>query len=138
MIVIDASVFVSWLLPSDTFHAVSRQWGQHYLLTGGRLVAPNIVVTEVAAAIARRTRDTSRGEKAAHYLLRIPALRLVQVDDYTAMAATRLATGLFLKGADAVYVAVAEQLNIPLVSWDDEHHTRAGSNIVVQHPTTTV
>ncbi len=136
--VIDASVFVSWLFPSDKYHAVSRLWGQHYLLTGGRLVAPNILVTEVAAAIARVTRDTSRGEKAAQYLLRIPALRLVPIDDYTARAATRLATGLFLRGADAVYAAVAEQLNVPLISWDEEHHTRAGSTIVVQRPTATV
>ncbi len=134
MMVIDASVFVSWLFPKDPHHTLCRQWGHHYLMNAGRLVAPNILLTEVAASIARNTRDTSRGKKAALYLQRLPSLRLVPVDDYTAAAAIQLATELFLKGADAIYVAVAEQLGITLISLDNEHHTRATARIVVQRP----
>jgi predicted nucleic acid-binding protein len=48
--------------------------------------------------------------------------------------ATALATSLRLRGADAVYVAVADRLSIPLVTWDPEQLTRAGSRIQVRPP----
>jgi len=36
--------------------------------------------------------------------------------------------------ADAVYVALAEQLQIPLVTWDREQRERGGQRIVAQEP----
>jgi hypothetical protein len=43
-----------------------------------------------------------------------------------------LAVDLRLGGADAVYVAVALQLQIPLVIWDGDYQERAGGWLAVQ------
>jgi predicted nucleic acid-binding protein len=39
-----------------------------------------------------------------------------------------------LRGADAVYVAVARHLGLPLVTWDDELRARAGREVRAIQP----
>jgi predicted nucleic acid-binding protein len=51
MIVVDASVAVKWLLPEPGGAAA-----QELLASEERLVAPSLIRTEVAAALARRAR----------------------------------------------------------------------------------
>ena len=51
MIVVDASVAVKWLLPEPGVAAA-----QELLANEERLVAPSLIRTEVAAALARRAR----------------------------------------------------------------------------------
>lgn len=48
---------------------------------------------------------------------------------------SELAIDLRLRGADAVYVAVADQLSLPLVSWDVEQRERAAARVEVIVPT---
>jgi predicted nucleic acid-binding protein len=52
-VVVDASVWVSWLQPFDANHDASRFWVERYIAEGGLLVAPALVLVEVAAAISR-------------------------------------------------------------------------------------
>lgn len=134
MIVVDASVLVSHLVPQDVHHATSRAWFRQQLETGTRLVAPIILLTEVGGAIARRTGDADLGHRAVDRIQQIPTLRLLSVEHSPGLLATRLAIDLRLRGADAIYVVVAEQLDIPLVSWDNEHRERALSRIAVMTP----
>ena len=58
------------------------------------------------------------------------------MDEYLARLSTRVAATLFLRGADAVYVAVAKRLNIPLVTWDKEQLTRGSPIIETLSPAT--
>jgi predicted nucleic acid-binding protein len=47
--------------------------------------------------------------------------------DTAFLAATEnICTSQFLRGADALYAAVAQQSQSQLISWDDEHLKRAG------------
>ena len=48
--------------------------------------------------------------------------------------AAEVAADLRLRGADAVYVAAARLLRVPLVTWDREQQQRAGAVVVVQMP----
>lgn len=132
--VADASVFVSVLLPEDSHHASSRSWLRRHLLEGTVLAAPIFLLTEVGGAIARHTGEPDLGHRAVAQLQRLPVLRIVPVDRRLGLLATELAVDLRLRGADAVYVAVAAELELPLVSWDDEQRERAAARISVRRP----
>ncbi len=57
-------------------------------------------------------------------LLQFSALRLVTVSRDVHLHAAVLASTLRLRGADSIYVAVADRLRVPLVTWDREHRRR--------------
>ena len=118
--VVDASVWVSALVPQDVHHEESRSWLEARMREGTLLIAPVIVLAEVAGAIARRSGDSSLGERAMETLFNLPNLRLVPIDDRVGYEAARVAARLRLRGADALYAAVAVLLHVPLVTWDAE------------------
>jgi len=134
MTVVDASVWVSRLVPQDVHHVQSRSWLEQYTADGNLLVAPVILLPEVAGAVARRTGLSELGQQAIQAILRIPGLRLVTLDSRLGLEAARLAADLRLRGADAVYVAVAHRLRLPLITWDEEQRLRAATAIVVRTP----
>jgi len=135
-VVVDASVWVSRLVPQDVHHVASRHWLEQYVAEGGLLVAPALLLAEVAGAISRRTGEPRLAHRAVDHLLRVPALRIVPVEHRLGEAAGRLAADLGLRGADALYVATAYQLQIPLVTWDREQQEKAGTVIAVRTPET--
>ncbi len=49
-------------------------------------------------------------------------------------AAVNIALDLQLRAGDAIYIAVAQQLNLPLVSWDNEQLERGGRLITTYSP----
>ena len=53
--VVDASVVVSALVSHDAHHEVSRRWLARHVEGGGLVIAPALLLPEVAGAIARRT-----------------------------------------------------------------------------------
>lgn len=132
--VIDVSVVVSFLVPEDAHHALSRGWLRQQLLNATPLVVPILLLTEVGGAIARRTQARELGHRAVAQLQRLSALRIVAVDHRLGFLATELAVDLRLRGADAVYVALAVQLDLPLVSWDREQRERASARANVMMP----
>ncbi|WP_322802155.1 type II toxin-antitoxin system VapC family toxin [Thermoflexus sp.] len=132
--VVDASVWVSALVPADGHHAASRRWLEARLREGALLIAPVILLAEVGGAIARRTGDAALGRRAAGMLLAFPTLRLTPVDERLGGKAALLAARLRLRGVDAVYVATAVLLGVPLVTWDVEQRERALPVIQAQAP----
>lgn len=132
--VVDASVWVSCLVAQDAHHLASRQWLHKHLAEDGSLVVPTLVLAEVAGAIARRTGASELGHQAAGEILRAPGLRLVALDPELGTEAARAAAHFQIRGADAVYVAVARALNIPLLTWDQELQGRVREFIEVLHP----
>lgn len=135
MIVIDASVWINFLVNSDVNHPRTNSWFSNTLLGGEQIVAPISLLTEISGAIARRLDSPDLGQRAVHQLLAIPTLKLVSIDHGLGIEAARIAANLRLRGADAIYVAVASQLDIPLVSWDQEQLNRTSSLITTYEPT---
>jgi predicted nucleic acid-binding protein len=132
--VVDASVWVSRLVPQDVHHQASRRYLEKRAAAGDPLVAPVLLLAEVAGAIARRTGAPELGRRALEGLLRFPGLRLVTMDRHLGQEMARLAADLQLRGADAAYVAVAVRLSLPLVTWDREQALRAAPRIPVLTP----
>jgi predicted nucleic acid-binding protein len=135
VIVLDASVWVSSLKTADVNHVISRQWIAAWMSAGESILVPRSFLTEVGGAVARTSRLPDLGQKAIADVLGNPAIRLISVDDALVDLASRRAVGMLLRGADAVYVALAERLRIPLVTWDQEQLVRAASVIEVRRPT---
>src|SRR5207247_528145 len=67
-------------------------------------------------------------------VLRLPSLRLLTIGEELARAAAGLAARLRIRGADAVYIAAAAQLHLPLVTWDVEQRERAARVVEVLVP----
>lgn len=124
MIVIDASVWLSFLIKQDVNHSVTRPWFVKVLVSKTPIAAPVLLLAEVGGAISRRLGSVEMGEKAINRILSIPTLRLVDMDHNLGIQTGLVAANHGLRGADACYVTVAAQLNVPLVSWDQEQIDR--------------
>ena len=133
-VVVDASVLTSWLVASDSNHKASRFWVEQYNATGGLLVAPALLVIEVAAAIARPTGQPELAKAAVKKLNEVRTLRLVAVGSVFARSAVTIASDLRLRAGDSTYVTIAHKLHIPLVSWDKEQLNRAAVLISTYSP----
>ena len=126
-VVIDASVWVSGFISEDANHHASRLWIERYIGTGGLLIAPAFLLVEVAAAVSRQARQSALGREAIKTLYHVSAMRFLSLNAAFVWAAVEVAADLQLRAGDATYVAVARQLNIPLVSWDREQLQKARS-----------
>jgi predicted nucleic acid-binding protein len=134
MIVVDASVVVSVFVPQDVHHVESRQWFGDWVSDGQLIVAPHLMLAEVAGAIARRLGEPELGHQAVTYLRAVPELEIVDAIGPIAETSIAIADELRLRGADALYIAAAHHLGVPLVTWDREQHERAFQFVPVRCP----
>ncbi len=132
--VVDANVWVASFVPDDSYHPASRRWLDEQLAGGAILTVPTLVLAEVAGAVARRAASAELGRRAMDKILSTPGLRLVALDGELGQTAGNVAANLGLRGADAVYVAVAYALSVPLVTRDRELLGRASGLIDVSEP----
>lgn len=134
MSVVDASIWVSLLAADDVNHAATLRWFERQIASGNPLAAPTLVLVEVAAAMTRRTGDPSTGVSAAMRLRRMPELVLIDLSIERAEHAASVAARLALRGADAVYVALAVSLGTALVSWDRQQRERSATVVPALSP----
>jgi predicted nucleic acid-binding protein len=133
-VIVDASVWVSGLLADDVHHSRSRHWLQQQTEQGLPLVIPTLALAEVSGAISRRTGGPLRIRDFLRRWVSTPGLQLIPVDEELGMEAARLAARYRLRGADAIYVALAHVLATPLVTLDHEMRTRGGRVVSVSEP----
>jgi len=134
MSVVDASVWASVFLTQDVHHRAARRWLEDRLAAGEAIVSPVLLLSEAGGAIARQTKSPEAASRALKFIESVPGLRLVPVDHRLGRASAELAVKLKLRGAEAVYVAVAAYLKIPLVTLDAEQRERAKDLIEVRTP----
>lgn len=127
--VLDASVWVARLVRQDAFHESVKGWMETRRAAGDLFYAPDLLLAETSGAIRRRLDDPALAARAVDALLHLPALRLVEMDRELLVEAARLAAELGLRGADATYAALAQRLNLPLVTFDADQRERAAKRI---------
>lgn len=132
MIVVDASVWVARLVPQDRFHQPARDWMAARRAENTLLISPSLLLVEVGGAISRRTNNPELAGRVLASLVQMPGLRLIEMERGLVEAAAALAAQLALCGADAVYVAAAEYLNLPLCTLDDDQARRADYRVTIQ------
>lgn len=131
---LDASVLLNAFHPHEEGHAESRLCLARLEAAAVPIVVPNLLRVEVAAAVARGGGDAGRARRFAETLLRLPHLVVVPLDDRLAASAAGLAADHRLRGADAVYGAVAVRFGSALVSRDREQRERLAGVVRTYEP----
>jgi len=131
---IDTSVFVADLTPTESGHAESRALLDRLRADGTPLILPTLLLVELAGVIGRVHGDPERAWRVVTNLSTNPQATFVALDETLALRAADLAASHRLRGADAVYVGVAQQAGCPLVTLDAEQLRRVAGVITAQTP----
>jgi len=113
LLTIDASVHLNALNPAEEGSSASQELLRrlHRVAPEAEprheVVSPTLLLVEIAAAVARAFDDTERGKAVAAAVRDLPAQTWVDLDAPAAVEASAIASEQRLRGADAVYAAVA-------------------------------
>ena len=134
MYTVDASVWVNAFDQREPGHLASRRFLEALQNQALPIVVPNLVLVEVAGAISRTRRAPAQPQSFAIALSRLPHVTVRVLDAVCAFQALTLAAQHGLRGADAVYAAVAREAGSTLVTLDNEHLTRLVNLMTVCTP----
>lgn len=123
--IVDASIWVARFLEIDTHHDIARTCITGLMESESRIIIPMLAWAEIAGAIARRTGVAGNGHDAVDTIRAWRWVENVPLDSLLAQEAVRVADALKLRGADAVYVALAVMQQMPLITLDAEMLERA-------------
>lgn len=135
MIVADASFWVSAFYEQDSHHKEADELLRRIVKQDLPVAAPVLALVELAGALFRRTKDPSGVEATLRYLQHQIWLTWVPLTIPFSEAASKIAISCSLRGADAVYVALAQQKEAPLITRDKEILARGQSAAVILTPT---
>lgn len=134
MFTIDASVHVNALSPAETGSLESQLFLERVSRHPWPVFSPTLLLVEVAAAIARVFDDAGQGQAVAQAIRGLPGQMWIPLDEILAEEAVRLASEHRLRGADAVYAAVAQRYETTLVTRDRQQLERLGPALPVLTP----
>ena len=134
MAILDASFTTASALDSDVHNRAAVAWFEVAYRTRLRLSAPAILLAELGAAVRRVTGDSIRAAETVAQFSRVGFIRFYDADIELCNAAAEIAIRYSIKGCDAIYVALAQQLDEPLVTFDREQAERAAAVIRVIVP----
>ncbi len=134
MAVIDASVYVALVNAREAAHASSWAWFGRANSTGEPMFAPVILLAEVAAALGRGAGDPALAHRVVQQLLYSRVIELALVTTTMAERAAAIAADYRIRGCDAIYVALAEQLGDELVTLDRQQLERGRAVVVTREP----
>ena len=126
-VTIDASVFVAAARVEEAHYSTSRSFLTQVRQQDVATFCPVLILPEVGAAIARRTDNPSLATNLTALIEHFPGLQLIPLTLLTIKTATQIAITHKLRGADAVYAAVAFHFETTLVTWDQEMLERSAS-----------
>ncbi len=124
MYTVDASVHISALNPVEAESASSRAFLAQVRQDRSPLYSPTLLAVEVAVALARILGDEERAVALALAVRSLPNQTLAPLDEALADRSVRLAAAASLRGADAVYAAVAQRYGTQLITLDRQQLER--------------
>jgi predicted nucleic acid-binding protein len=131
---IDASILTNALNSREQGSQESQKFLARVEQENCEIICPTLLIPEVAAALSRALGDHKKGMAFAMAVRDLPNLTLVSLDDSLAVAAAELAARHRLRGADAVYAAVAKQYQTTLVTNDRQQLERLSGVLPVKRP----
>jgi predicted nucleic acid-binding protein len=134
MAVIDASVYVALINANESQHANSWAWFQQAQLTQEFLSAPVILLAEIAAALSRGMNNPLLAQRIVKQLVHSKVIDLVPVTPAMAERAATIAANHQIRGCDAIYLALAEQLDDILVTLDQQQLERGAAVVTTRQP----
>ena len=134
MAVIDASVYVALISTHEKDHASSWAWFEQAQAAHEPIAAPVILLAEVAAALSRGTGDPVLAQRVVQQLKRSGVIELIPVTLVMAERAAIIAADHRIRGCDAVYIALADQLSDCLVTLDRQQLERGAAIVTTREP----
>ncbi len=134
MFTVDASVHINALNVSEAGSTESQAFLVQLYTRAWPVFSPTLLLVEVAAVIARAKNDTEQGIAMAHAIYGLPGQTWVPLDDALAEEAIHLAAERRLRGADAIYAAVARRYGAILVTRDRQQLERLSSVLRIMTP----
>ena len=134
MPVIDASVYVSLANEADRYHDRCFRWFESCLRKQQPLAGPELLLVEVAASIRRLTGSTKLAQRVLSELQGADLIELYPLTAARSEAAASLAASTAVRGADAVYLALARELEETLITLDRQQLERNEGVVDVARP----
>lgn len=131
---IDASVFISSARTQEAHHPVSVEFLNQLRGQQPACYCPSIILAEFSAAIARRTGDLVLAQNLVLLVKSFVGMNLLAVPVSLAERAAQIAAHQRLRGADSVYVAVAEESGATLITWDSDMLQRSTAVVTTITP----
>ena len=134
MAVIDASVYIALVNAHESDHGSSWAWFEQAKTAQEPVIAPVVLLAEVAAALSRGIGDTALAHRVVGQLLHSSVVELIPVTAALGKRAAAIAADHRIRGCDAVYAALAEQSNDHLVTLDEQQLERGAAVVTVRRP----
>ena len=134
MAIVDASVYVALVLPHEEAHGDCWAWLRQAHARGEEISAPAILAPEVGAAIGRGVGEPELARRAVQQMLSGYVVDLVPITESLAARAGMIAIDHRIRGADAVYVALAERCHDELITLDRQQLERGAAVVRTRRP----
>ena len=134
MLTLDANVFVAAEIRSEPDHESARRVIAIAVEQGLRLHLPWLAVVEASVAIGRRLGDADPAVRLAAELADMPGATFHPLDRTLALLAATMGAECRLRGADAVYAAVARKHRTCMITCDEELRSRTAGVIEALTP----
>jgi predicted nucleic acid-binding protein len=132
--VVDASVWLRAHHLGEPHHEETGNWLDMMLATNSGIALPTLFLAEIGGALARSGMARETLVDVISQIVHDPSISVYAVDLSLAALSIDIVSATGLRGSDAIYVALALRLHLPLVSWDKEHLSRASSVVDVMTP----
>jgi predicted nucleic acid-binding protein len=133
---VDASVIAKWVLPGEPFQEKALILKEDYVSGVTELSAPNIAVQEVANALWRAiklSRISEADAKEALKALYDMRIELHELNWVQTAQALSIACELDFTIYDTVYVFLAKELRVPLITADEALYETARKRFKILH-----
>ena len=134
MAVIDASLYISLINVNESSYAASWAWFQQAQLGQESLSAPVILLAEITSALSRGLGNPTLARQVVQQLLQSKVINLVPITQALAERAAAIAADCQIRGCDAIYVALAEQLGDYLMTLDQQQLDRGALIVTTRKP----
>lgn len=134
MFCIDASVIIGAASPKEPYFSQSKGFLAQIREKDLKVFLPEIIIPEIASGLLRAIKNPRFAHKLALSLRTVPNFSFVTVDSRIADLASWVICKTGLKGADAIYVALAFDYNLELITLDKEQLEKGKKLIKVRKP----
>ncbi len=134
MAVIDASLYIALINADEPYHASSWAWFQQAQAAGEIFSSPVILLAEVAAGLSRGLGNPVLAHQVVQQLQQAQLIELTPVTSPLAERAAAIAADHQIRGCDAIYIALTEQLNDYLMTLDQQQFERGAAVVSTRKP----
>lgn len=134
MFCVDASVIVNSLNSKEPHFARSQEFLNYVNKEKLKVFLPETALIEVASALFRATKDKKLTAETIKTIEQLPNFSFVSIDSALRNNSIEVIKMTGLKSADAIYIALAVEYGLTLITLDKEQLLRGEKLIITKAP----